>query len=81
MINMSEKEINSFLNNSLEEIKRFSMPTKNLRIWLIDDFYYAAGKDFWISYQNEHPDITIEFTDKGRDYKLVNGELILKEIF
>ena len=81
MIKMNKEEIGKFLDNSLEELRRHNTPMENLRIWLIDDFYYLAGKDFWIDYQKEHPNITIEFTGSGRDYKLVNGELVLKEIF
>lgn len=80
MKRLNRAEIHSYLDKSIDELKSHNTPMKQLKVYLIDDLYYAAGKDFWTSYQKEHPNITIEFVGHGsKSYELKDGELTIKE--
>lgn len=63
--------------NSTEELLKSAHTPKPYKFNFTIEFYYMETKNFWIKYQEEHPDNIINFFDNnGNTYQLKNGELV-----
>lgn len=62
--------------NSTEELLKDAHTPKPYEFNFTIEVYGMENKEFWIKYQEDHPDHIIRFFDKkGNTYQLIRGEL------